>query len=486
MRLKLQSTKDVRFQCVYRLASGKYFVRKDGKVIGTYDSEEQAARALAQHTNVQVRDLKTRTTTQVVGKTAPSMVSGVYKCTDGKFEVRSKGQYCGRFVTEGAASKIFAKIAGVRPRASKKAAGFWAKRFRTAKKTFKTWRPADIKDLIEVRKSEPLFCLAPGPLYIIAVVGKEKAWRAAVVRLARGLPDKTKANLCALSSRIGQNPGAVAIRTAVAKDLHKLLIDACQLMTKRTSEEQEYWARHVNRNVAHHAGWLPLMQRMKILAKTTQTDKSRLVFGGTNAYKTLPFTEELVEALAKMSCMQAVLLATPPARTLDDWVAGCERFKSTAVEKRKRESYSFLWTVRSVMIAERAAAGCKKLEYSDKNTTDDISQAFPDQSRWVSYFCSDGPLRVDDFVRQLGYTDSIEYLTCDLCIFMPLAERLSTDDGEHPQVKKSRAEMDDDAHPAVVAQQAALLSIKTKSTANDDSDLQDKRATRAIKRHATV
>jgi len=50
--------------------------------------------------------------------------------------------------------------------------------------------------------------------------------------------------------------------------------------------------------------------------------------------------------------------------------------------------------------------------------------------------------------------------------------------------KKCRAEMDDEAHPAVVAQQAALLSIKTKSTANDD--LQDKRATRAIKRRATI
>ena len=112
-----------------------------------------------------------------------------------------------------------------------------------------------------------------------------------------------------------------------------------------------------------------------------------------------------------------------PPRTLDDWVEACESLKKMAGKGQERESYSFLWTFRAAMIAERAAAGFKKLEYSKKNTTDDISKAFPDQSDWVTYFCPGGPMPVGEFVRQLGYRDSIEYLTCDLCIFMPVAER---------------------------------------------------------------
>ena len=104
--------------------------------------------------------------------------------------------------------------------------------------------------------------------------------------------------------------------------------------------------------------------------------------------------------------------------------------------------------------------------YSSKNTTDDISEAFPDQSQWVPYFCPSGRVLVGEFVRQLGYTDSIEYLTADLCIMMPVADRLSTDAGKHdPQVKRCRSAEDEatfrscgeQAHPAVVAQQATIL-----------------------------
>ena len=208
------------------------------------------------------------------------------------------------------------------------------------------------------------------------------------------------------------------------------------------------------------------MQRIGILAKTTLRDKSRLVFGdpGT-AYKILPFSSKLVGALNKWSRQQEVLLAMRTPLSLDDWGEACENYKKMAGETpAERESYSFLWAFRAAMIAERAAAGLEKLQYSKKNTTEDIAKVFPDQSEWVSYFCPDGPMPVGEFVRRLGYEDSIEYLTCDLCIFMPLAEQLSTEAGEHePKVKRCRIAMDaamssrngQQAQPAVVARQAA-------------------------------
>ena len=156
------------------------------------------------------------------------------------------------------------------------------------------------------------------PLHMIAVVGKEQAWRAAIVRLAKQLPKSTQANLCALSSRIGSGAGDRArdVRTAVAQDVHTLLADACQAMTKRSVKEQAYWVRHVNRRCSFHAGWLPVMQRIGILAKTTKRDKSRLVCGDPGkAYKILPFSSQLDGDLNKWSRQQEVLLAARPPHT---------------------------------------------------------------------------------------------------------------------------------------------------------------------------
>ena len=468
----MQSTDGVTYKCMYRLPSGKIIVRQDGQVIGSYSTERLAALALADHMGVEVRDLKRRETRQTTQQ-APPMVRCVYGTRSGKFEVRVGGKYRGRFDSATSASKHAAKIAGAKKTCLSKKVDrvkLAAKRFASAKETFKTWRPADMKDLIEVRKKNALFCIAPGPLYMLAIVGKERAWRAALLRLAPGLPLNTRANLHALSGKIGPDAGAQRVRTAVAQDLHRLLVAACHAMTARSDQEKAYWVRHVNRNVSHHAGWLPLMQRMGILSKTTKQDKKKLVFGDPDTYyKTLPFSGKLVRDLVALSAMQEVLLATSPPRTLDEWVEGCRIFQKAAPTRDKSESYSFLWTFRAAMIAERAAAGYKKLGYSDKNTTDDISEAFPDQSSWVTYFCPRGRVQLGEFLRQLGYKDSIEYLTCDLCIMMPVADRLSTDAGDRdPWVKRCRSSQDEalyrscgeQAHPAVVAQATTLRTSR--------------------------
>ena len=208
------------------------------------------------------------------------------------------------------------------------------------------------------------------------------------------------------------------------------------------------------------------MQRMGILSKTTKRDKNRLVFGDSGvAYKIMPFSNKLVKDLTTLSTMQQVLLATPPPRTLDEWIEGFQIFKKWALQREKQDSYNALWTFRAAMIAERAFAGYKELGYSDENTTETISEAFPDMSQWVAYLCQSGRMRVGEFVRKLGYKDSIEYLTCDLCILMPVADCLATDAGDvDPQVKRCRLAEDEacfqrcgqQAHPAVVAQQVKI------------------------------
>ena len=141
----MQSTEGVAFKCMYRLRSGKIIVRQNGQIIGTYPSERLAARALAAHMGVEVRDLKRREARQTTQQ-GPAMVRGIYKTRGGKFEVRMDGQYCGRFDSAASASREATKIAGAHPCLSKKVdkVKLAAKRFASTKKTFKTWRPADI------------------------------------------------------------------------------------------------------------------------------------------------------------------------------------------------------------------------------------------------------------------------------------------------------------------------------------------------------
>ena len=97
-----------------------------------------------------------------------------------------------------------------------------------------------------------LFCIAPGPLYVLAVVCKERVWRAEVVRLAEQLPASVLANLCTLSARIGADAGAQRVRSIAAHDVHKLLVAAgLHLIDERSDEEKVHWVRHVNWSVAH-------------------------------------------------------------------------------------------------------------------------------------------------------------------------------------------------------------------------------------------
>ena len=466
-----QTSAGIEFKCLYRLPCGTVFVRTGDGVLGYYKTVQHAARALAAHLGVDVKDLARRTVRQGKHEEHQALaLKGVYKTAGGRFEARAGKRYLGRFNNLASACKEIAKKTGAHPGLSKMQVRvkFAAKCFASAKKTFKTWRPADIKNLIEVRKNHPLFCITPGPLYMLAVAGKEQAWRAAIVRLSEALPASAMRNMCALSDRIGSDEGALRLRDDVAKDVHKILVAACEAMATRSIEEKAYFVKHVNRNVAHHSGWLALMQRMGILSKTNKEDKTRLVFHDPHVfYKTMPFSQKLVAELVMFSRMQQVLLATPPARTLDEWKEGLKMFQKLVLKKDKQDSYSLLWNYRSAMIAERSSRGYKDLEYNDTNTAGDLAAAFPDMSRWVSFFCTEkNRVRLSAFVRLLDYRESIEYLTCDLCIFMPIASELATTSGDcDPQVERCKIaedtallrEVGDEAHPAVIARQVATL-----------------------------
>ena len=64
------------------------------------------------------------------------------------------------------------------------------------------WEPADYVDLNTFRQNQPLLASSPGPLYILAVLGKEAEWRNGVAVAWEALPGSTKALLPLLGSRV--------------------------------------------------------------------------------------------------------------------------------------------------------------------------------------------------------------------------------------------------------------------------------------------
>ena len=142
----MQSIEGVPFKCLYRMPSGK---TANGQLIGTYSSERRAAFAFGR---TQEKGYYTRGDTEEICE-GKRRVQGRL----GKFELRMAGQYCGRFESTLSASRNLVKIPGKVNRMK-----LAAKRFASAKdlqETFKTWRPADMKDL------RTMFCFAvhPGP-----------------------------------------------------------------------------------------------------------------------------------------------------------------------------------------------------------------------------------------------------------------------------------------------------------------------------------
>jgi len=215
------------------------------------------------------------------------------------------------------------------------------------------------------------------------------------------------------------------------------------------------------------------MQRIGILSKTSRSGKGQsLVFADpenpkTEAYRTMPFSKALIAQFIKMSEMQQCLLATPAPKTIDEWNGGLAQFKKVAATS-KTDSYSVLWTYRSAMVAEMAVANIKNLRFKSSNTVRDITTGFPDQSTWVRKLTWDGKnvqlgMSITKLLRNIKYTDSLQYLTMDLCILMTAARGMSPQDVKalEPEIKKVRKAMDKidrPAHPAIVVDMARKQS----------------------------
>ena len=178
----------------------------------------------------------------------------------------------------------------------------------------------------------------------------------------------------------------------------QVLVKVCRDMVRtKKDRDANFWQTQVNKNVTHHSGWLPQMQRLRIIKKASVVKKktagnikkkvktqrsawffslgaqqagtkrnisagpgvwgggpsigrvvhrkvaaAHLHFGGAAAYTVVPYSvAKHVPVLRPLSRLQGLFTATELPTTLSEWVKGLEM--TNAILPKNADSYSLTW-----------------------------------------------------------------------------------------------------------------------------------------------
>lgn len=178
---------------------------------------------------------------------------------------------------------------------------------------------------------------------------------------------------------------------------------------------------------------------------------------GLQHYAVVGFRAALhLPIFSKEAKLHAIVSSAEVPRSLDGWIQLVRSIARVAcVGKTTEESYSFKWCIRSYLVAERHARGDGLLRFASTDKVKDFSQAFPDQCSWVKQLGYSMDTSIGCMVRGLGYKDSLEMLSVDLCSFGFLrgwsADVLK---GKTSQLRKTFRALQDETghmpHPVVV------------------------------------
>jgi len=269
---------------------GRVVVRGRGFYLGVFSSVGKAKAAIAKQLKVPIGKLPLRKRTQT-----SAVVSTRYRHVysygrHGPMVARIGPKYLGSFSSAAAAAAAVAREMSktgkttVSAKSLLKAQGkqegpkFAKMRFRIIKRIFKHWRPNDLvssQKLSKLRQAR-LLVAAPGPLWNYFILGKETKYRLGVLsgwaRLSSG--EKAALGVVGDVSMFGKPESIAAART-----IYTVLRDAAGKLNGDL-DEHDYWAKHTHTGVTHHSGWLPMLQRLKILKKVTAARRRAVEEGG--------------------------------------------------------------------------------------------------------------------------------------------------------------------------------------------------------------
>ena len=254
----------------------------------------------------------------------------------------------------------------------------------------------------------------PG-LYVFALLAKEHPLRECVCRAW------SQASNVDRLSVVGASSPDRSLQIVAAKVMHAVFSKAWHNWSTMTAmtREDNFWTKHVHRNVQYH--WTPLiLARGMGLVKTVDAAQ-----GGGRKHVVQPFDEGIMCELIDLHKIGSVLNLLPVTRTCHECVEAkrvATAFVSGLSIKTADSSYKWPWLLRAHLIATMRVNGVERLTGTDQ----EFGAAFvrdlvsPDQAGWAETWITGHQGSVNQLF-QLCYDNPMELFSAFTCVLFDSA-----------------------------------------------------------------
>ena len=262
--------------------------------------------------------------------------------------------------------------------------------------------PGDLEaSVVHHRRSAKMYDADPG-LLVCSLRGKELAWKDAVVASWEASRPKT------------------------VEDTFEVLQSAVKTMGSRMARETSaVWQTHVNKNVYHHSGWLPMLQiNLPMLQKMTgkaRTGSGVLTLGTMGQqYKLLPFSKKFCVAFDRFRRTGVIIKDLRAPRSCQEWSCIVTKARQDAIKQGLRTviqmDYSWQWLLRTQLFCIVRSAGVKRMACKDV-TMKVLGSMAPDQQKHLKAL-SEHMVDAKDLFAEVGYDGPPELFSMYCCIFL--------------------------------------------------------------------
>jgi hypothetical protein len=296
--------------------------------------------------------------------------------------------------------------------------------------------PGDIEQsILSETEHRQMFDSEPA-LWLLSLHGKYGPWKRCLFQAwqAGGAGVAGGVRRAGGAGEAGDIPQRAA---CILQVLHRAVL----LMAAVSREERQAWTTHCGRNVAHHSGYLALLQDLKVVsqkqhwpaAQKIDLSASQLpqlrkpyflvpldVAGGAGgAGGAGEGTLELLARYVQVADLFHSGLQTAPTTCLQ-YVEKFSSLKQQVVAlecPHLKGGYRLPWTFRAACLVRMRLQGVASLDPKPDVSMSTFRQAFPDQNEWVDQLAAGDPT-VGDFMAALPYTGPPELLTMKLCLHL--------------------------------------------------------------------
>ena len=339
-------------------------------------------------------------------------------------------------------------------------------RFRLLAELFKEWVPRDLVGAIQMRREVSMLMVNAPRIYVGFLLGRERTWRQAILKVWGRMSPSTRLQIMGLDSHEQD------LRATASQIMYTCFQTACQVWARHTEPAKwDDWKTHVDRGVVFHLSLTAWGLREGLLCKTTQAKS----LGVQNQYgewyglaSGVHTGQDHSHRMSRLHRVGRVLLETQAPSTKAQWLSTVEHVGARAQQMRIHATDYHFWSVfRTHLIVEMRHAGIDRLKLQQDWGQEEVAKAMvPDMSQWVPLWMKSAGNSLKTLLKQLQYTEPLEFLTCFACVLGDSAiDKHSTDElrsASHAITKerarvKAKSSGDFERYPAVIVQSAMSI-----------------------------